>query len=44
MAGPLYGVSANRTDAWRAVVRVLRSPAGLFHDVVTTIFPADCRC
>jgi ComF family protein len=44
MAGSLHGVSANRTEAWRAVVRVLRSPAGLFHDVVTTIFPADCRC
>jgi ComF family protein len=30
--------------SWRAVVRVLRSPAGLLDDVVTTVFPADCRC
>jgi ComF family protein len=30
---------------WRAVVRVLRSPAKqIFDDVVTTCFPADCRC
>ena len=30
---------------WRAVVRVLRSPVSkLIDDVVTTCFPADCRC
>ena len=38
----------DRVDGWRAVVRVLRSTlgfsSGLFSDVVTTIFPADCRC
>src|ERR1700688_5073518 len=32
---------------WRAVVRVLRSPArglrGVFDDLVTTVFPDDCR-
>ena len=37
-----------RETGWRAVVQVLRSPANLIqqlaHDVITTIFPADCRC
>ncbi len=42
------GMEPDRVNGWRAVVRVLRSTprfaAGLFSDVVTTIFPADCRC
>ncbi|WP_128915288.1 ComF family protein [Granulicella sibirica] len=29
--------------AWRAVSRVLRSPSKLVQDVVTTVFPGDCR-
>jgi len=33
---------------WRAVVKVLRSPVTLartlLDDIVTTVFPADCRC
>jgi ComF family protein len=28
---------------WRAVAKVLRSPVTLFHDLVTTLLPADCR-
>ncbi len=31
----------SRVSGWRAVAQVLRSP---FDDLVTTIFPADCRC
>ena len=34
----------NRVSGWRAVVRVLRSPLGLLDDLVTTFFPANCRC
>ncbi len=29
--------------AWRAVVRVLRSPVGATNDLLTTMFPGDCR-
>ena len=44
-AGPPGRVVSSRVSGWRAVVRVLRSPAGrLLDDVVTTLFPADCRC
>jgi ComF family protein len=39
--GPPGGAGLNRVSGWRAVVRVLRSP---IDDVVTTLFPADCRC
>jgi len=32
-------------SGWRAVVRVLRSPVRtVVNDLVTTVFPADCRC
>ena len=35
-------------NSWRAVVKVLRSPVRvvrtLADDLVTTVFPADCRC
>jgi ComF family protein len=37
-------VGASRVGDWRAVVRVLRSPVALLDDVVTTVFPAHCRC
>jgi ComF family protein len=44
-AGPPGRVVSSRVSGWRAVVRVLRSPAAmLLDDVVTTVFPADCRC
>ncbi len=43
-AGPPGQMGGGRLACWRAVVRVLRSPAQLLDDVVTTIFPADCRC
>ncbi len=47
-AGDRTLVSTNWAASWRAVVRVLRSPAhlivALFHDVITTVFPANCRC
>lgn len=39
------GAGPNRVMDWRAVVRVLRSPANtLLNDLVATCFPADCRC
>jgi ComF family protein len=45
--GGLAATLGGRTMEWRAVVRVLRSPAraisSLTDDLVTTIFPADCR-
>ena len=42
--GPPGGGGSRRVSGWRVVARVLRSPARmLLNDVVTTIFPADCR-
>ena len=32
-----------QTIAWRAVVRVLRSPLAAAEDILTTVFPGDCR-
>ena len=44
-AGALPGVMAPRLTGWRAVVRGLRStPRVVLNDLVTTLFPADCRC
>jgi ComF family protein len=42
--GPPGLAGPNRVNGWRAVARVLRSPLCAFDDVVTTFFPADCRC
>lgn len=47
-AGPPGGLTDRGVDRWRAVVKVLRSPAlavqTLLQDGVTTCFPADCAC
>ena len=44
-AGAPPGTVHPRLAVWRAVVRVLRStPRMLLDDLVTTLFPADCRC
>ena len=41
------GIEPDRVNGWRAVAHVLRSPLGLARtlagDVLTTLFPANCR-